>query len=93
MILRDPRAPHGPGVRTDRTEINVKLGQGQYAPAVKSDVAAVAGNEPALAQRIDGQKYPGLPPVPAPILRAISAAWDSLFQKRMVIVRGTPTVA
>ena len=24
-----------------RTEINVKLGQGQYAPAVKSDVAAV----------------------------------------------------
>ena len=29
-----------------RTEVNVKLGQGQYAPAVKSDVAAVAGDEP-----------------------------------------------
>lgn len=59
-----------------RTEINVKLGQGQYAPAVKSDVAAVAGDEPALAQRIDAQKYPGLPPVTAYVARTIF--WHTL---------------
>jgi hypothetical protein len=58
------------------TEINVKLGQGQYAPAVKSDVAAVAGDEPALAQRIDTQKYPGLPPVTAYVARTIF--WHTL---------------
>jgi hypothetical protein len=52
-----------PGFEVIRTEINVKLGQVQYAPAVKSDVAAVAGDEPSLAQRLDEQKYPGLPPV------------------------------
>jgi hypothetical protein len=33
-----------PAFEPIRTEINVKLGQGQYAPAVKSDVAAVAGD-------------------------------------------------
>jgi hypothetical protein len=60
-----------PAFEPIRTEINVKLGQGQYAPAVKSDVAAVAGDEPALAQRIDAQKYPGLPPVTAYVARTI----------------------
>jgi hypothetical protein len=39
-----------PAFEPIRTEINVKLGQGQYAPAVKSDVAAVAGDEPALSR-------------------------------------------
>ena len=47
-----------PAFEPIRTEINVKLGQGQYAPAVKSDVAAVAGDEPALAQRIDAKSIP-----------------------------------
>jgi len=47
-----------PAFEPIRTEINVKLGQGQYAPAVKSDVAAVAGDEPALAQRIDARSTP-----------------------------------
>jgi hypothetical protein len=65
-----------PGFEAIRTEINVKLGQGQYAPAVKSDVAAVAGDEPALAQRIDAQKYPGLPPVTAYVARTIF--WHTL---------------
>ena len=69
-----------PAYEPIRTEINVKLGQGQYAPAVKSDVAAVAGDEPALAQRIDAQKYPGLPPVTAYVARTIfwhTLAYDS----------------
>ena len=65
-----------PAFEPIRTEINVKLGQGQYAPAVKSDVAAVAGDEPALAQRIDAQKYPGLPPVTAYVARTIF--WHTL---------------
>ena len=65
-----------PAVEAIRTEVNVKLGQGQYAPAVKSDVAAVAGDEPALAQSIDAQKYPGLPPITAYVARTIF--WHTL---------------
>ena len=64
-----------PGFGPIRTEINVKLGQGQYAPAVKSDVAAV-GDELALAQRLDAQKYPGLPPVTSYVARTIF--WHTL---------------
>ena len=63
-----------PAFEPIRTEVNVKLMQGQYAPAVKSDV--VAGDEPALAQRIDAQKYPGLPPVTAYLARTIF--WHTL---------------
>src|ERR1035437_9008104 len=50
------------------------------APAVTSDVAAVAGDQPALAHRIDAQKYPGLPPVTAYVARTIfwhTLAYDS----------------
>ncbi len=65
-----------PGFEAIRTEVNVKLGQGQYAPAVKSDVAAVAGDEPSLAQRLDEQKYPGLPPVTSYVARTIF--WHTL---------------
>jgi len=65
-----------PAFEAIRTEINVKLGQGQYAPAVKSDVAAVAGDGPALAQQIDAQKYPGLPPVTAYVARTVF--WHTL---------------
>lgn len=65
-----------PAFEAIRTEINVKLGQGQYAPAVKSDVAAVAGDEPALAQRLDEQKYPGLPPVTSYVARTVF--WHTL---------------
>ena len=65
-----------PAFESIRTEINVKLGQGQYAPAVKSDVAAVAGDEPALAQRLDEQKYLGLPPVTGYAARTIF--WHTL---------------
>jgi hypothetical protein len=65
-----------PAFEAIRTEVNVKLGQGQYAPAVKSDVAAVVGDEPALAQRLDEQKYPGLPPVTSYVAR--TAFWHTL---------------
>jgi hypothetical protein len=65
-----------PAFEAIRTEVNVKLGQGQYAPAVKSDVAAVAGDEPALAQRLDQQKYPGLPPVTSYVARTVF--WHTL---------------
>ena len=68
-----------PAFEPIRTEINVKLGQGQYAPAVKSDVAAVAGDEPALAQRIDAQKYPGLPPLTAYVrARSFGIRWRTM---------------
>ena len=65
-----------PGFEAIRTEVNVKLGQGQFAPAVKSDVAAVIGDEPSLAQRLDEQKYPGLPPVTSYVARTIF--WHTL---------------
>ncbi len=69
-----------PAVEKIRTEIYTKLGQGQYAPAVKSDVASVAGDEPSLAQSLDSRKYPGLPPVTAYVARTIfwhTLAFDS----------------
>jgi hypothetical protein len=65
-----------PGFEAIRTEVNVKLGQGQFAPAVKSDVAAVIGDEPSLAQRLDEQKYPGLPPVTSYVARTVF--WHTL---------------
>jgi hypothetical protein len=65
-----------PAFEPIRTEVNVKLAQGQYAPAVISDVAAVAGAEPALAQRIDTQKYPGMPPVTSYVARTVF--WHTL---------------
>jgi predicted AAA+ superfamily ATPase len=51
-----------PGCERIRSEINVKLGLSDYAAAIKSDVAAVPGDEPALAQQMDQQKLPGLSP-------------------------------
>ncbi len=65
-----------PSFESIRTEVNVKLGQQQYAPAVKADVAAVAGDEPALAQRLDAKNYPGMPPVTSYVARSIY--WHTL---------------
>jgi predicted AAA+ superfamily ATPase len=50
------------GFEPIRTEVNEKMGQKQYANAIKADVAAVPGDAPALAQRIDSSKFPGLRP-------------------------------
>ncbi|HLH03938.1 MAG TPA: DUF499 domain-containing protein [Bryobacteraceae bacterium] len=65
-----------PAFEPIRTEVNVKLGQSQYAPAVKADVAAVANDEPALAQQIDKQKFPGMPPITSYVARTIY--WHTL---------------
>jgi hypothetical protein len=65
-----------PSFEPIRTEVNVKLGQDQYAPAVKADVAAVSNDEPALAQRIDQRRYPGMPPVTSYVARTVY--WHTL---------------
>ena len=64
------------GFEPIRTEVNEKIGMKQYASAIKADVAAVAGDEPALAQRIDAAKFPGLPPVTSYVARTIF--WHTL---------------
>jgi hypothetical protein len=65
-----------PGFEPIRTEILEKIGMRQYGAAIKADVAAVAGDEPALAQRIDAQKFPGQPPVTSYAARTIF--WHTL---------------
>ena len=65
-----------PGFEAIRTEVNVKLGQDRYAPALKSDVASVAGEPPSLAQQLDVQKYPGMVPVTSYVARTIF--WHTL---------------
>ncbi|MBV8817578.1 MAG: ATP-binding protein, partial [Acidobacteriaceae bacterium] len=65
-----------PGFEAIRTEVNEKIGQKQYANAIKADVAAVPGNEPALAQRIDAEKFPGLTPATSYVARTIF--WHTL---------------
>jgi hypothetical protein len=42
-----------------REEITTRLGQGDYTPDLKADVAAVAGDDPAIAQELDLKHYPG----------------------------------
>ena len=65
-----------PGFEPIRTEIQEKIGMRQYAAAIKADVAAVPGDEPALAQRLDAQKFPGLAPATAYVARTIF--WHTL---------------
>jgi hypothetical protein len=65
-----------PGFEPIRTEILEKIGMRQYAAAIKADVAAVPGDEPALAQRLDAEKFPGLAPVTSYAARTIF--WHTL---------------
>jgi hypothetical protein len=65
-----------PGFEPIRTEINEKMGMKQYASAIKADVAAVPGDAPALAQRIDAARFPGLPPAASYVARTIF--WHTL---------------
>lgn len=46
-----------------RSEFTTKLEQGQYMAALTSDIASVPGKDPATAQRVDRQEFPGQPPV------------------------------
>ncbi len=54
-----------------RDEITVRLGQGDYTPALKADVAAVSGDDPAIAQALDQKFYPGQLPFTSYIARTI----------------------
>ncbi len=51
-----------PGFEPIRQEIVTRLGQRQFVPAIKSDVAAVEGDQSALVQQLDADHYQGLAP-------------------------------
>ena len=65
--------PHhiDPGFGRIRDEITVRLGQGEYTPALKSDVAAVPGDDPSVAQLLDVRYYPGQLPITSYIARTV----------------------
>lgn len=65
--------PHhiDPGFGPIRDEITTRLAQGEYAPALKSDVAAVRGDDPATAQQLDLKYFPGQLPIHSYIARTI----------------------
>jgi len=65
--------PHhiDPGFGPIRDEVFVRLQQGEYAPAVKCDVAAVPGDDPAIAQQLDHKHYPGQLPITSYVARTI----------------------
>jgi hypothetical protein len=65
--------PHhiDPGYGPIRDEITARLGQGAYTPALATDVAAVPDKDPAIAQRIDAELFPGQPPVTSYVARTI----------------------
>ncbi len=54
-----------------RQEIVTRLGQRQLVPALRSDVAAASGEQPALAQQIDTSAYTGLLPYASYVARTI----------------------
>ncbi|MHB1424619.1 MAG: ATP-binding protein [Gemmataceae bacterium] len=65
--------PHhiDPGFGPIREEITTRLGQGEYTPALKADVAAVVGDKPATAQLLDLKFYPNQLPITSYIARTI----------------------
>ncbi|WP_295430572.1 DUF499 domain-containing protein [uncultured Thiodictyon sp.] len=60
-----------PGFEPIRQEIVTRLGQRQLVPAIKADVAAVPGDQSALAQQLDAEHYQGLAPYGSYLGRAI----------------------
>lgn len=60
-----------PGFEPVRQEITTRLGQRQFLPALRADVAAVEGEESALAQRLDEQAYSGLAPYASMVARTV----------------------
>jgi hypothetical protein len=65
--------PHhiDPGFGPIRDEITTRLGQGEYTPALKSDVAAVSGNDPSIAQELDLKFFPGQLPIHSYVARTV----------------------
>ena len=60
-----------PGFDPIRKEITTRLGLGQFLPALRSDVAAIEGEQPALAQQLDTKHYVGLTAYGSHVGRAI----------------------
>jgi hypothetical protein len=60
-----------PAFEPIRQEIVTRLGQRQFVPVLRADVAAVAGDQPALAQELDAQHCGGLAPYGSYVARAI----------------------
>ena len=65
--------PHhiNPGYGPIRDEITTRLGQGEYTPALKADVAAVQGDDPAVAQQLDLKYFPGQLPIHSYVARTV----------------------
>lgn len=65
--------PHhiDPGHPSIRSEFTSKLGQEAFSPALAADVAAVPGKDPAIAQWLDAEHYPGQAPVTSYAARTI----------------------
>lgn len=57
------------GFGSIRDEITTRLGQGDFTPAIKADVAAVPGDDPATSQFLDSKFYPSQTPITAYIAR------------------------
>jgi hypothetical protein len=51
-----------PGSEMIRREITTQLQLNAYLPATLADVAAVGGDQPALAAELDRDHYAGMPP-------------------------------
>lgn len=60
-----------PGNEHIRQEIVTKLGQKGFVPALKADVAAVEGDQPALAEELDAGSFVGLPAYGSHVARTI----------------------
>ena len=54
-----------------RNEITTRLGQGEYTPALKADVAAVEKDERSTAQELDLKYFPGQLPIHSYVARTI----------------------
>ncbi len=54
-----------------RNEITTRLGQGEYTPALKADVAAVDKDERATAQELDLKYFPGQLPIHSYVARTV----------------------
>ena len=54
-----------------RNEITTRLGQGEYTPALKADVAAVDKDERSTAQELDLKYFPGQLPIHSYVARTI----------------------
>ena len=65
--------PHhiDPGYGPIRDEFTTRLGMGEFAPALKADIAAVPGDDPSEAQKLDLKYYPGGLPISSYVARTI----------------------